>query len=138
MIRVGIIGATGYAGAELVRILCGHPDIELTILTSRQYAGVKFDEIFPSMTGSVDLVCEALSVDRVCDSADVVIYRTSPQDSHGDWCPNLFSRQKGHRPFRGFQIQELQQPMRRIISTIRQRIYWKNRFTDFVRSILTR
>ena len=54
MIRVGIIGATGYAGAELVRILCGHPDIELTILTSRQYAGLKFDEIFPSMTGSVN------------------------------------------------------------------------------------
>jgi len=72
MIRVGIIGATGYAGAELVRILCGHPDVELTILTSRQYAGVKFDKIFPAMTGFVNLICESLSVDKICDSADVV------------------------------------------------------------------
>ena len=72
MIRVGVIGATGYAGAELVRILCGHPDIELTVITSRQYAGVKFDTIYPSMRGVVDLVCEELSVDRLCDKADVV------------------------------------------------------------------
>jgi len=72
MIRVGVIGATGYAGAELVRILCGHPDVELTILTSRQYAGERFDKIFPAMAGFVDLVCESLSVDKICDSADVV------------------------------------------------------------------
>lgn len=72
MIRVAVIGATGYAGAELVRILCGHPEITLTILTSRQYAGVNFDSVFPSMEGSVSLLCEELSVDRVCDNADVV------------------------------------------------------------------
>jgi N-acetyl-gamma-glutamyl-phosphate reductase len=72
MTRVGIIGATGYTGAELVRILFDHPDIELTILTSRQYAGVKFDRVYPSMAGVVDLVCEELSVDSVCDRSDVV------------------------------------------------------------------
>jgi len=93
MIRVGIIGATGYAGAELVRILCGHPDIELTILTSRQYAGVKFDEIFPSMTGFVSLVCEALSVDRICDSADV-LFTALPHKIPMDIVPRLISRGK--------------------------------------------
>jgi N-acetyl-gamma-glutamyl-phosphate reductase len=72
MMRVAVIGATGYAGAELVRILCDHPNIEVTMLTSRQYAGVAFDKVFPSMTGSVNLMCEALDVDKVCDSADVV------------------------------------------------------------------
>jgi len=72
MTRVGIVGATGYTGAELVRILCDHPDIELTILTSRQYAGVKFDRVYPSMAGVVDLVCEELSVDSICDRSDVV------------------------------------------------------------------
>ena len=45
MNRVAIVGATGYAGAELVRILAGHPATELTVLTSRQYAGVRFDHI---------------------------------------------------------------------------------------------
>lgn len=93
MIRVGVIGATGYAGAELVRILCGHPDIEVTILTSRQYAGVKFDEIFPSMTGSVNLVCEALSVDRVSESADV-IFTALPHKIPMKIVPELISRDK--------------------------------------------
>lgn len=72
MIRVGIVGATGYAGAELVRILSGHPQIELTILTSRQFAGVRFDEVYPSMSGCVNLVCEELAVEKICDRADIV------------------------------------------------------------------
>ena len=72
MLRAGIVGATGYAGAELVRILSGHPQVELTILTSRQFAGVKFDDVFPAMSGCVNLDCEELSVEKVCDSADVV------------------------------------------------------------------
>jgi N-acetyl-gamma-glutamyl-phosphate reductase len=72
MIRVGIVGATGYAGAELVRILCGHPQVELTILTSRQFAGVRFDEVYPAMTGCVNLICEELAVEKVCDRADIV------------------------------------------------------------------
>jgi N-acetyl-gamma-glutamyl-phosphate reductase len=72
MAQVGIVGATGYAGAELVRILSGHPQVELTILTSRQFAGVKFDEVYPAMTGCVNLVCEELAVEKVCDRTDIV------------------------------------------------------------------
>lgn len=72
MVRVGVVGATGYAGAELVRILMGHPDVELTILTSRQFAGMPFERAYPSMTGFVNLVCEELSVDRLCDRADLI------------------------------------------------------------------
>ncbi|MDM8543378.1 N-acetyl-gamma-glutamyl-phosphate reductase [Desulfococcaceae bacterium HSG9] len=71
MIRVGIIGATGYAGAELVRLLAGHPDICLTVLTSRQYAGVKFDKVYPSMAGMLDLTCEVLDIEKVCKKADL-------------------------------------------------------------------
>jgi N-acetyl-gamma-glutamyl-phosphate reductase len=44
MTRVAVVGATGYAGAELVRILCNHPGVQLTMVTSRQYAGVAFDD----------------------------------------------------------------------------------------------
>ncbi|MDP2061414.1 MAG: N-acetyl-gamma-glutamyl-phosphate reductase, partial [Flavobacteriaceae bacterium] len=39
MIRVGIIGASGYTGIELSRLLCRHPGVTLTVATSRQYAG---------------------------------------------------------------------------------------------------
>ncbi|UCD32200.1 MAG: N-acetyl-gamma-glutamyl-phosphate reductase, partial [Desulfobacterales bacterium] len=66
MTRVGVIGATGYAGAELVRLLCGHPGIELTVLTSRQYAGVAYDAIYPAMKNVTRLVCEEMLVDRIC------------------------------------------------------------------------
>jgi N-acetyl-gamma-glutamyl-phosphate reductase len=72
MIRVGVIGATGYAGAELVRILCGHPEVDLKCLTSRQYAGQRFDAVYPSMKGWVDLVCETYSADKMSDAADIV------------------------------------------------------------------
>jgi len=72
MVRAGIVGATGYAGAELVRILSGHPDVELTVLTSRQYAGERFDKVYPSMTGVIDLICEKLSIDSFCERTDAV------------------------------------------------------------------
>lgn len=93
MIRVGVVGATGYTGAELVRILSGHPDIELTILTSRQYAGVKFDKVYPSMAGSVNLVCEEFSVDILCDRADV-IFTALPHKLPMELVPELIRRGK--------------------------------------------
>jgi len=65
MIRAAVAGATGYAGAELVRILSGHPGVELTVITSRQFAGQRFDRIFPAMAGRVHLVCEELNDERV-------------------------------------------------------------------------
>ena len=65
IITAGIIGATGYAGAELVRILSGHPQVNLTVLTSRQYSGVRFDHVYPSMQGRIPLVCETLSMERL-------------------------------------------------------------------------
>jgi len=72
MIRVGVVGATGYAGAELVRILSQHPEVELTTLVSRQYAGKKFDTVYPAMKGIVPLTCEPLEVPDICRKTDFV------------------------------------------------------------------
>jgi len=72
MIRAAIVGATGYAGAELVRILAGHPDVDLAMITSRQYAGERLDAVYPALAGQVDLVCESYEIDRVAAAADVV------------------------------------------------------------------
>ncbi len=72
MIRAGVIGATGYTGAELVRILSGHPEVKLTVLTSRQHAGTAFAGIYPAMSGLVDQVCEIYDADRVSEQTDVV------------------------------------------------------------------
>jgi N-acetyl-gamma-glutamyl-phosphate reductase len=72
MIKAAIVGATGFAGAELVRILAGHPDASLSMITSRQYAGMAFSDVYPSMKGHVDMVCQTYDAEKVCDAADVV------------------------------------------------------------------
>ncbi|MGE5581846.1 MAG: N-acetyl-gamma-glutamyl-phosphate reductase [Bacillota bacterium] len=51
MVKIGIIGATGYAGGELIRILSQHPEAEITAITSRTNEGKKLEEIFYSFTG---------------------------------------------------------------------------------------
>ena len=93
MIKVGIIGATGYAGAELVRILSGHPDVKLTVLTSRQYAGVSFSAIYPAMAGVVDLVCDTFDYDRIAEKVDVV-FMALPHKLPMEYVPGLLQRGK--------------------------------------------
>ena len=55
MIKVGVVGGTGYTGVELLRLLAGHPDVEVVAITSRAEAGVKVAEHFPSLRGRYDL-----------------------------------------------------------------------------------
>ena len=55
MIKVGIVGGTGYTGVELLRILSQHPEVEIQAITSRKEAGVAVDELFPGLRGKVKL-----------------------------------------------------------------------------------
>lgn len=55
MTRIGIVGATGYTGAELLRILAAHGQVELAAVTSRSAAGTRVDEMFPQLRGALDL-----------------------------------------------------------------------------------
>ena len=71
MLKVGIIGASGYAGAELVRILSGHPEVKVAFLTSRQYAGRFFSEIYPAMQGFVNQKCVSYT-QELCDQVDFI------------------------------------------------------------------
>lgn len=71
MKRVGIIGASGYTGAELARILCNHPEVELTVATSRQYAGQPLARVFPSLQGKTALICEDVALDGIVERADL-------------------------------------------------------------------
>lgn len=70
MIRVGIVGASGYTGVELARLLCRHPEVEITVATSRQYAGQALSTVFPNLRTKVDIVCENLAVDELLGRAD--------------------------------------------------------------------
>ena len=55
MIKVGIVGGTGYTGVELLRLLAKHPQVQLTAITSRKEQGMRVDELFPSLRGRVNL-----------------------------------------------------------------------------------
>lgn len=60
-IKIGIIGATGYTGSELIRILYSHPHADLRVLTSESKAGQKISDIYPSFYGLVDHVLQPMS-----------------------------------------------------------------------------
>ena len=57
MIKVGIIGATGYAGGELVRILTGHREAEIKWYGSRSYIDKKYADVYQNMFQIIDAVC---------------------------------------------------------------------------------
>jgi N-acetyl-gamma-glutamyl-phosphate reductase len=93
MINVGVMGATGYAGAELVRILSGHPLAELAMVTSRTFAGQRFDSAYPGLKGHVDLICEPFSIDQVCERCDIV-FLALPHKIPMEIVPELLERGK--------------------------------------------
>lgn len=75
MIKVGIVGGTGYTGVELLRLLAVHPDVKLTAITSRKEDGLPVAEMFPSLRGRVGLAFSA--PDRVdLKQCDVVFFAT--------------------------------------------------------------
>jgi N-acetyl-gamma-glutamyl-phosphate reductase len=78
MIKAGIIGATGYAGGELVRILYGHKEVEITWLYSRSYEGQIYSDIYRNMFQMVDLPCLAEDLSKLADRVDV-IFTATPQ-----------------------------------------------------------
>ncbi len=57
MIKAGIVGATGYAGAELVRLLCGHPQVELAAVSSVTFEGRPVSDVYPAYYRLCDMVC---------------------------------------------------------------------------------
>jgi N-acetyl-gamma-glutamyl-phosphate reductase len=75
MIKVGIVGGTGYTGVELLRLLCQHPEVELTAITSRKEAGMPVADMFPSLRGRVDLAFSSPE-DAVLKACDVVFFAT--------------------------------------------------------------
>jgi len=74
-INVAIVGASGYSGEELVRLLLGHMHVNLSVLTSRQYAGRPMTSVFPRFagyTGASDLVFSEPSIDLLAEKAEAV------------------------------------------------------------------
>ncbi len=78
MIKVGIIGATGYAGGELVRLLMGHKEAEIKWYGSRSYIDKKYYEVYQNMFQIVDETCMDDNMEALADQVDVV-FTATPQ-----------------------------------------------------------
>ena len=72
MIKVAVIGATGYTGQELVRILLGDPEVKLTTLVSQTYSGQPFSQVYPAYNKILDLVCSEDDLEKIAADSDLV------------------------------------------------------------------
>ncbi|MBE0483643.1 MAG: N-acetyl-gamma-glutamyl-phosphate reductase [Bacterioplanes sp.] len=81
MVKVGIVGGTGYTGVELLRILVNHPDVELSVITSRSEEGVRVDDMFPNLRGHTDL-CFTVPDAATLGACDVVFFATPHGVAH--------------------------------------------------------
>jgi N-acetyl-gamma-glutamyl-phosphate reductase len=72
MIRVSIVGSTGYTGGELLRYLIRHPEVTLTHLTSERFAGQPIHQLHKFLKGRSGLLCEKLNVSAIASDSDVV------------------------------------------------------------------
>ena len=70
--KVGVIGASGYVGGEMLRLLVSHPKVEIVMVTSRQYVGEYVSRIQPSLKGFIDSTFSELDYDKLSDKCDVV------------------------------------------------------------------
>lgn len=75
MIKVGIVGGTGYTGVELLRLLARHPNVELRMITSRSEEGVHVADMYPNLRGHVDLQFSQPDVEQLAE-CDLVFYAT--------------------------------------------------------------
>lgn len=78
MVKVGIIGSTGYAGQELVRLLLGHKEAQIVWYGSRSYVDKRYSEVFGNMFEIVDESCLDDNMEELSDKADV-IFTATPQ-----------------------------------------------------------
>lgn len=75
MIKVGIVGATGYTGVELLRLLASHPEVSLQVITSRSEAGLAVSDLFPNLRNHIDLSFSEPDIEQLA-ACDVVFFAT--------------------------------------------------------------
>jgi len=91
MIRVGIIGGTGYTGGELLRLLLMHPQAEIKAVTSRKLAGKPVDSAHPNLKGLIDLPFVDANPDRIAEQCDLA-FTAVPHGAAMAVVPDLVSR----------------------------------------------
>lgn len=94
MLRVAVLGGTGYTGAEMLRLLCRHPEVEITAVTSEQSAGERIDKRLPHLKGFLSLSFEPIDLERLQDRADFFFLALPHRQAQG---PMAFLLERGKR-----------------------------------------
>ena len=81
--RVAVLGATGYAGVETLRILLQHPRVEVTVVTSQQYVGKPVSAVYPALLGKCDAILQVLEPEKIAAQADLVFAALPHETSMG-------------------------------------------------------
>ncbi|MEJ5187376.1 MAG: hypothetical protein WHT46_09900, partial [Candidatus Geothermincolales bacterium] len=68
--RVGVVGASGYTGAELMRLLAAHPEVEVTLATAQAYAGKRVGELYPHLRPYAEMTYRAFDPDEAVELAE--------------------------------------------------------------------
>ena len=91
MINVGVLGATGYAGIETVRLLSKHPEVKITRLVSHSFEGQKISDIYPDFRAVLDIECTGLDIDDIAANCDLV-FTALPHGVSKEVIPSLFKK----------------------------------------------
>jgi len=89
--RVGIVGASGYGGVQLVRLLAEHPLVEVTYLGGNDSAGKKYGDLYPQFAATTSLVIQPIEVDTIASACDVV-FLALPNGLACDLAPVLLAQ----------------------------------------------
>ena len=91
MMKVGVVGASGYVGGELLRLLVTHPKIEVSMVTSRQKAGDYVHRVHPSLKGFIDITFSPMDMDKLTSSCDIV-FTSVPHGKANKIVKDLYDR----------------------------------------------
>ncbi|HOJ11447.1 MAG TPA: N-acetyl-gamma-glutamyl-phosphate reductase [Clostridiales bacterium] len=92
-VKVSVIGATGYVGIEIVRILQNHPGVEIASVIGQSFVGQKISDIYPNLRGLCDIECSSLDIDKLPEQADLFI-NCLPHGISKDFIPLLLQKGK--------------------------------------------
>lgn len=89
MIKASVLGATGYAGVELVRLLCSHKEVEISYVVSKSFAGQKLSDVYPNFRGVLDKELCDLDIEKIAKESDVV-FTALPHGASKEVIPKLY------------------------------------------------
>ena len=91
MINIGILGGTGYAGIEVVRLLTMHPEANIVRIVSQSFEGKKISEVYPNLKGICDIECSKLDIDDIAESCELV-FTALPHGASKEVIPSLYEK----------------------------------------------